>query len=266
MNRFLRRVAGAALVVTLVAAESACISSDGNGIVDAALQSPFAPVVIKVLKRRAATISGPAGIATLVGLYGVEELRKESLRRANSTFLVVRQQLGGKPKASVFRFDSGHRVRVAMNGKFDELIDKNVVTLTADPAVDSTIVVTDATTGDTVARTGSFNMTVTQAKAYTGIDFDSGQQLRRDDGTMDYSFYEVRFVNGARVHKWTGDGDPTLADCSSVPSDEWSSSLLTFSPGHVEFCIVTSEARFGYLRLTSNVVASNRWVLWPPLR
>ena len=97
------------------------------------------------------------GIAARIGLFEVGQLREESLRRANSTFLVVKQQLDGRPKASVFRFDSGHQVRVAMNGKFDELIDKNVVSLTADPAVDSTIVVTDATTGDAVERTGSFN-------------------------------------------------------------------------------------------------------------
>ncbi|WP_179855189.1 hypothetical protein [Paractinoplanes atraurantiacus] len=123
----------------------------------------------------------------------------------------MRQQLGGRTKASVFRFASGHKVRVAMNGKFDEVIDKNVVTLTADPAVDSTIVVTDATTGDTVERSGSFNLGLAQAKAYTGVDFDSGDQLRGDDGSMDYSYYKMKFTNGARLHKWEGEGDPTTA-------------------------------------------------------
>ncbi|MFF5075885.1 hypothetical protein ACFY36_02455 [Actinoplanes sp. NPDC000266] len=82
----------------------------------------------------------------------------------------MKQQLDGRSKASVFRFASGHKVRVAMN----------VVTLTADPAVDSTIVVTDATTGDTLEQTGSFNLSPTQAKACTGID--SGTQMRGDDG------------------------------------------------------------------------------------
>ncbi|XVU28202.1 hypothetical protein ACQPZJ_14490 [Actinoplanes sp. CA-054009] len=140
-----------------------------------------------------------------------------------------------------------------------------MVTLTADPAVDSTIVVTDATTGDTVERSGSFNLSLTQAKAYTGIDFDSGTQLRGDDGTMDYSYYKMRFTNGARLHKWDKDTDPTLADCSSVPKDEWSESSMFLGLGHTEFCIVTSDARFGFLHLPSNIVDSTTYVIWPPL-
>ncbi|WP_281260788.1 hypothetical protein [Paractinoplanes atraurantiacus] len=35
--------------VALGGGTSACMSAEGNGSVDAALQSPFAPVVIKVL-------------------------------------------------------------------------------------------------------------------------------------------------------------------------------------------------------------------------
>jgi len=265
VNHLFRRIVAATAAVALGALASGCTSEEGNSTVDAALQSRFAPVVIKVLQRRVAKIDGPAGVAAWVGLYELKELRKESLRKANSTFLVVRQQLDGRPKASVFRFDSGHKVRVAMNGKFDELIDKNVVTLTADPAVDSTIVVTDATTGDVVERTGSFNVSVSEAKAYTGIDFDTGNQLRGDDGTMDYSFYKMKFTNGARLHKWSQHGDPTLADCSSVPGREWSDSSVYLALGHGEFCIVTSDARFGFLHLAGNIVTSTTYTIWPPM-
>jgi hypothetical protein len=265
VNHSLRRIAGVTAAVMLGALASACTSEEGNSTVDAALQSPFAPIVINVLKRQAAKIKGPSGIAAWVGLYEIGQLRNESLKKANSTFLVVRQQLDGRQKASVFRFDSGHRVRVAMNGKFDELIAKNVVTLTADPTVDSTIVVTDATTGDAVERSGSFNVSLVEAKAYRGIDFDGGNQLRSDDGSMDYSYYKMKFTNGARLHKWNKGGDPTLADCSSIPSSEWSDSSMYLKIGHAEFCIVTSDARFGFLHLASNIVASTTYTVWPSL-
>ncbi|MFF5296443.1 hypothetical protein [Paractinoplanes globisporus] len=264
MNRVLARGVGAAVIVTFGVGISAGTSDEGNSKVDAALQSPFAPVVIAVLKRQAAKIKGPAGIALLLGTYELDQLRKDSLKKANSTFLVVRQQLGGRPKSTIFRFDSGHRVRVAMNGKFDELIDKNVVTITPDPAVDSTIVVTDATTGDTVERTGSFKVNLSAAKAYTGIDFDTGTQVRVDHGSMDYSYYGASFTNGARMHKWDK-GDPTLADCSSIPSAEWSKSDWHLKLGGGVYCIVTSDGRFGYFHLVNGWTATSTYAVWPPL-
>lgn len=252
----------AALLAGLLLLLAGCTSDTGHSAVDSALQSRFTPIVIAIGKNRAAKMSGGTGVAVLVGSYALQSWREESIKKSTSTFIVLRHVVGGKKKVTVFRFDSRHRIHVAMNGRFEQDIVQNVITITPDPKVNSRIVVTDATTGDTVLTTGSFNTTLGVIKGYQGIDFDTGDEIKRgkDGSGVDLGYMNADWINGSAVASWPKDKEPSLAGCSSLPADAWDDGLSLVLKG--THCIRTNAGHIGFMQLSTGLPAKMRYVIW----
>ncbi|WP_189079027.1 hypothetical protein [Mangrovihabitans endophyticus] len=139
-----------------------------------------------------------------------------------------------------------------------------MVTLDVDPGVDSTVVVTDATTGDSPEVSGSFNMTWATLRGRIGVDLDTATELAASDDTsgMDFNYLLISGAHGTRLHRWT-QGDPSLAGCTSVPGNDWSSVDLRMRVQNGKYCVVTSDGRFGFIDYVgASKIGESQYVLW----
>ncbi|WP_326554873.1 hypothetical protein [Micromonospora sp. NBC_01813] len=274
-GRFKQATIGLVLLAALLATTACSGSTDERLVV---FDEQIVPIIIEAGKAGAKALPPPYGQVVLVGIFAAEHLAEEHAKDQDVTYLLIEQAVDGEPQISVFRVDTNRRLKVAMNGSFVQEIERNRIKITVDPAVESTIVVTDALTEDVIEIDGDFRVYGNDkfdfgdsTKAH--FDLDSGQH---GDPDTDPAYAEVVDIsmpdaggfganmrNGARIADWQS-GTPSFAECSSLPEDRWKDRIQAgggnFWKLRPTFCIRTSDGRYGLLSV--KIDQSMRYVLW----
>ncbi|MBB0243099.1 hypothetical protein FNQ90_02980 [Streptomyces alkaliphilus] len=229
------------------------------------LEDKVAPIVIKATRN--APIKDPGlKILTYVGSYALEhylEHRKEKrFEPENDTILTVRQQIDGADQVTVFRIDSERKLRIEMNGKFIQDVERGKIDIAVDPEVDSVILITDFHDEDEIAVHGDFLVSPYPWPGPTHIDLDTGRTTNDRDDTVDFrsgglTRGGLHGVNGALVARWE-DGQPSRTACSELPPGQWKEKTDYTMSLSVTYCIVTNEGRYGFVRIAS----PNSYVVW----
>ncbi|WP_326552789.1 hypothetical protein [Micromonospora sp. NBC_01813] len=253
----------------------------------AAFEEAIMPIVVELAKESVAALPAPYRIVAEVGIYATEEAANEQAADQDATYLLINQTIDGAQQVSVFRIDTTRKLRIDMDGRFVTEIEQNRITITADPTVDSTLVITDAL-GSEPVYAGSRLVFDGDDLHY---DLDTG---RFGDPAQDPEFaaamdlVEPRFAgtwssltggqaalrNGAKAADWD-EGTPTLGGCSSLPDSAWNDEEVVqglFSGNRWRqlfpvYCIQTSDGRYGTLTQRTSVDGEQgplqlEYVLW----
>ncbi|MFY1637493.1 hypothetical protein ACN27F_30190 [Solwaraspora sp. WMMB335] len=233
----------------------------------AAFEEAIMPIVIEVAKEVAVTLPPPYDVIAQVGIYATEEVAREQAADRDATYLLIEQTIEGEQQVSVFRIDTTRKLRIDMDGRFVAEIEQNLITITADPAVDSTIVITDALDGEPVFIGGRFVLDADHL--YYDLDTarfgdpDQDPEFAAAVDLVEPEFAGVRNMftggraalrNGALAADWD-EGTPTRGGCSALPESAWNDEKVVegmFSGNRWQrvvpvFCIRTSDGRYGTL-------------------
>gem|GEM_PF-1389012 len=282
-GRWVRAVAGIVAAAVTVTAVAGC----GDDERMAAFEEAIMPIVVEIAKESVAALPAPYRIVAEVGIYATEEAAREQAADQDATYLMINQTIDGTQRVSVFRIDTTRKLRIDMDGRFVTEIEQNRITITADPTVDSTLVITDALDSEPVYAGDRL--------VFDGddlhYDLDTG---RFGDPEQDPEFaaavdlVEPRFAgtwssltggqaalrNGAQAADWD-EGTPTLGGCSSLPDSAWNDEEVVqgmFSGNRWRrlfpvYCIRTSDGRYGTLTQRTSVDGEEgplqlEYVLW----
>lgn len=293
-RRRTRMITHAATAALMLGAGLTGCSQAADAARDAA-QSPIAPIVLKIvhgaLVEAAADDPTPLSVLALLGVFATDKAesyvaKEQKLAAADNQFtlLVVEQTVKGTRESSVFKISTGHKLVVAMNGRFIETIQPNLITISATPNTDSTIVVTDADAGQVVYKHATVNLSGSVPVInwvygdHSLIDLDTGQDknlknVANADLKVD-SDAQIQTENGAKAALWTLTGTPSLATCESLPATQWTDSLfaqngLTNRLGnrtaHNVWCVRSKEGRYGVISQVNanlNYAWTFDYVLW----
>ncbi len=263
-----------AILVSAVVLLSGAVGCTGlsSSEVDSSPEQTIVPMVIKVAKTAVRLIPDKrVKVIAQVGVTGAASVANKWTKARNGTYLVVAQTVAGKYQATVFRVASQRKLRIDMNGRFIQEVERNLITITIPPSAEATIVVTDAESGDRLHREGKFRLIGFDGTA--AIDLDNGElknpkddpELAKRADLRTGSFgkdWAARLINGAAVADWKGD-KPVQGECMSLPDKEWkkafvSGDWLALRPA---FCLRTSEGRYGYLKGGIDLV-THSYVIW----
>jgi hypothetical protein len=285
------RVATAGLM--LGAGLTACRQT--GDVIDAAAQSPLAPIVLKIvhgaLVAAATDDPTPLSVLALLGVFATDKAsafvaKEQKIAAANNQFtlLEVDQIVKGRRETSIFKVTTEHKLVVAMNGKFIETIQPNLITISPAPNTDSIIVVTDADAGQVPYIRATVNMSASETLVnmvygdHSLVDLDTGKDknvknIKDADLKLDLDA-QIETENGAKAALWTLPGDPSLATCESLPASQWTDTLFASDgvldrlgnrSAHNVWCVRTKEGRYGAVsQRTANInyAFTFDYVLW----
>jgi hypothetical protein len=270
LRRFPNGLALCSLIVALCIILASCaFSGSPANVISKSTEESVEGLVLHAAANRAVGIVYNAdpvlGTVVEVGVYELEReaSKKIALLAADPevTALVVNQQINGKREVSVFKVTTSRKLTVALDGKFVEHISAHLITIDAAPNTASTIVVTVTDQSAAVYRKGQVNFSLTGDRAYS---FDAGR-----GGDLSATEVEIRqktllgiasgyyTANGTSVYRWPYNQPPTLANCASVPTQDWStevSGTFTKTPRGTTWCVHTGGDRYGVMVRSSTVV------------
>jgi hypothetical protein len=271
---FRRGLAAAVAVLAAVGTIAGC-SHKTEADANAVLQSPVATIVLDVAKDGLITVGTLVPVAeplTDLGVWGINELQgqeaKDHTENANATLLIITHTVDGKQLGTIYRIDTDRTLQVTMNGRFVEEITPGVITITAQPGTASTIVVSDANTGEKINREGTV---IFWRRGYSA-DLDTGTQSSVN--TADAEILQgysttLTAINRTTVVLWPGPGQPSLRACESFPASQWSGRLsgirLNNIPVGTTWCVHTTDGYYGVIVVQSRhdlTAFTFSYVLW----
>ncbi len=185
----------------------------------------------------------------------------------NVTQLIVCLAGTARQRCQGYQIGSGRKLNIAMNGQFQQTVERNRITI--DATRGSTITVTDTgATGDpglhpaALVDIEEFDFSA-QSKD-TSVDLERSMKGANSDIGYDHMTGQLSLLNEARVadirkypgdhHKFWGNGMPSMDlpgenDCARTPLAGWQGQ---FTSSDLESditlaCVETSEGDFGYM-------------------
>jgi hypothetical protein len=171
-----------------------------------------------------------------------------------------------------YQIGSGRKLNIAMNGQFQQTVERNRITIDAAPG--STITVTDtgppATPGLHPAALIDIEEFDFQAQGKdTLVDLERGTKGSATDLGYDHMTGQLSLLNGARVgditkyagkhHTFYGNSLPKLDlpgenDCAQIKPSGWENQFTTadLKADVILACIETAEGDFGYMVIGRN--------------
>lgn len=263
-----KSLVAAAIVLTVFAGVSGCsrAASDVKTVADTE-----GAIVLQASSNQLVQIAaaidprlGAIAFIAVVAWDNVEAvLGHEHARAPADTLLVVRQTIDGKQKASIFRITAKRKLQVALNGKFAEQITRHRITITVAPGSSSTIVVADAQVAHDTYRSGAMlmvdsnkiNSFLVGHRRYANLDTGRDTNVSPADAELQAGLgTELSAVHGTTAARLTGGAQPSLATCSGLPKNQWTTSLsgyrLTSIPPGTIWCLHTSQGRYAAIIFT----------------
>ncbi|MDX6740161.1 hypothetical protein [Actinocorallia sp. A-T 12471] len=267
----MRAVRTAAGALAVVMGLSGCGRFAGDPEVQAAFTEQFVPVVLEVA--RDMPIADPRVKAVVfVGTFVLEKYldgrANKEFESDDDTVLTVRQTIDGEVRVTVLRIKSDRKLRIEMDGKFVQTVEKDRIEIVAEPG--STIVITDAADSDVIHQAGTAWLAFPDAdEGDTHIDLDTGETKRGNGPGMDMRIEYRTFqpsgpagANGARIARWK-DGQPNRAACAELPASRWREiPEMSWLTEKVTYCLRTGEGRYGVFTFTTNVIQGFEYIVW----
>jgi hypothetical protein len=234
-----------------------------------AYQPPFLPITLKVGFDGNVSVSASPKLVTSLGTFSVEggaivstaSQKPLAPKPADVTRLVVCLDDTDR-RCNVYQIDSGRRLRVLLDGKVVEDIERNLITIHAAPG--ATVVVSDRgpATNATVHGPAKIDIEEFDFSAQgpdTDVDLERSRSGYLADLTYDHVNGELTLINGAqisRVQTYTlltvhqpASNVPGEFDCQQAT--DWRSSFAAKELEHntIVSCVKTAEGDLGYIFL-----------------
>ena len=203
--------------------------------------------------------SVPTGKQLPVGTVGV-------------TRLLICLKGSDRQDCQAYTIRTGRRIKIALNGKFQETIENGLVIIDASPG--SKVVVSDAgppnlTGPRPAARIDVEDYAFTVAGPYTDVDLERSLGGKTDDLGYDHVTGRLILLNGAKVADiqhyashaaWPLTGLPKMNlpdedDCARTKQSAWQSrfTAANLRADITLACIFTADGDFGYMVIGRNV-------------
>lgn len=230
-----------------------------------AYQPPILPIQISIDSNFKITISAAAGIHTPLGdveISGGVAYKQDSNeplpeRPADVTQLIICRRSSDGQECKAYQIDRGRKLRISMNGRFVQDVERNRIVLYADPG--ATIEITDDGPPTELrahdrARVDVEEFYFHEFSKETEVDLEISQSGITADLSYDHITGELKPINGAqisRVKKYGSKGGydlPSEWDCMQEKGWKDSFSRDDLDPDkNVLACIKTAEADLGYV-------------------
>ncbi len=262
------RAALAMLAIVMVTA-SAC-GSVPHGTIE--YDPPFAPISIAIDSTGAVHVTANAKLVTSLGVITVKagvakDLHGETVpaQPEDVTQLFICRTVRGKRRCNAYQINSDRKMRITMNGKFVQDIERNRVTISAKSK--STITVTDISPTGTptplahpAADIDKEDFDLSETSDDTLLDFERSEMGHRHglpDLAYDHVTGQLRVVNGAkisRVYKYGwfaswGRDIPSEEKCKK--SHKWANNFKRndLDASIIVACIKTAEGNYGNMTI-----------------
>ncbi len=233
---------------------------------------PIIPITFTISADGGFSVDISAGFASALGDFRISAGVAESTTNGSAlpveavgiTRLVICKPGTNNQVCQGYAIHTGRKVRITLNGHFQETIDNSLIIIDASPG--STVTVSDE--GQQVipgarpaARIDVEDFAFTVSGPYTDVSLERSQGGTKDDLSYDHVTGALQPINGAEVadiqHYAATDVNglpesltlPDEEDCAQIPSSSWQP---TFTPADLQADITvarifTAEKDFGYL-------------------
>ncbi|MEU6297338.1 hypothetical protein [Streptomyces erythrochromogenes] len=187
---------------------------------------------------RMARLAGDLAEAALAAYLAQEGSRQDGWT------LVVTRRAGGAPRSEVFSIAADTKLYARTDGQTLQTFDpgKRMIVIEA-RTTDSTVAVLDSPEEPVRSKD---SLKIGAVRGITDIDLDTGRTSGEHKGSDLHAGWGISPRNGTVVARTKG--RPTLSDCATVSPGAWTDQITATAP-YGDYCLITSEGRFGALHI-----------------